>query len=88
MPAAAPSTIQFAPVMLTGSSAEQARLQHAGAVASAAQSLLLAVLFLLANVVLYGESWVGTGKEMMTLFLLAFGLDLSADNVLAALKKA
>jgi hypothetical protein len=24
----------------------------------------------------------------MTLFLLAFGLDLSADNVLAALKKA
>ena len=88
MPPAAPSALLFAPVLLTGSSAEQIRLQHAGAVASAAQSLLLAVLFLLANVVLYGESWVGTDKEMMTLFLLAFGLDLSADNVLAALKKA
>lgn len=86
--AAIPSTVLFAPVMLTGSSAEQARLRQAGALASAAQSLLLALLFLLANYVLYGESWVGTDKEMMTLFLLAFGLDLSADNVLAALKKA
>ncbi len=87
-PAAVPAFVTFAPVMLTGSGAEQSRLQHAGAVASGAQSLLLALLFLLANYVLYGESWVGTGKEMMTLFLLAFGLDLSADNVLAALKKA
>lgn len=86
--AAIPSTVLFAPVMLTGSSEEQARLRQAGALASAAQSLLLALLFLLANDVLYGESWVGTDKEMMTLFLLAFGLDLSADNVLAALKKA
>ena len=88
LPAAMSPATAFAPVQLTGSSAEQVRLQHAAGVASAAQSLLLALLFLLADTLLYRESWVGTDKEMVTLFLLAFGLDLSADNVLAALKKA
>lgn len=75
------------PIVLDGTIAEQEHLLRAGEVASWVQSAVLAALFLAGNYLLYRESWVGTDKEIVTLFMLAFGLDLSADNVLAALKK-
>ena len=37
--------------------------------------------------ILYEETWVGTGKEMLALFMFAFGLDLTVDNVVGAFKK-
>jgi hypothetical protein len=33
------------------------------------------------------DAWMGTWKEITTLFLLAFGVDLTAAGVVAALKR-
>ena len=86
--AKASASASASPIVLDGTIAEQAHLQRSGEVASWLQSAVLAALFLAGNYLLYRESWAGTDKEIVALFLLAFGLDLSADNVLAALKKA
>ena len=82
------ATAPARPAVLEGTIAEQEHLLRSGEVASWLQSAVLAALFLAGNYLLYRESWVGTDREIVTLFMLAFGLDLSADNVLAALRKA
>lgn len=51
------------------------------------QSLGLASVFVLVSYFVYGDAWVGTYKEMATLFVLAFGLELTGDGVVAAFKK-
>jgi hypothetical protein len=33
------------------------------------------------------DTWVGTPKEILTIFLLASGVDLTAEGVLAIMKK-
>ena len=51
------------------------------------QTAIVAPLFILAAYGIYGENWVGTYKEMMALFVIAFGADLSGDGIIAFLKK-
>lgn len=51
------------------------------------QSVIVFLLFVLGAYFLYADTWVGTYKEMMALFILAFGVDLTSESVLAALKK-
>jgi hypothetical protein len=51
------------------------------------RSLGLAAVFVVVTYFLYGDAWVGTYKEIGTLFALAFGLDLTSDGIVAALKK-
>lgn len=54
---------------------------------AALQSLCFGALFVVGAYVLYGDTWIGTGKEMLAVFVLAFGMDLTSDGLLAALKK-
>jgi len=54
---------------------------------AAGQSAAFALVFVVGAYFLYGDTWIGTGKEIITLFVLAFGLDLTSDSVVAALKK-
>jgi hypothetical protein len=73
--------------ILVGSAAEQIQLQRGIAIASFAQSAIMGAIFIGGVFFLYEDSWVGTSKEMLSLFVLAFGVDLTADSVLAALRK-
>lgn len=72
---------------LTGSIQERRDLLAAARRAEGWQSVIVALLFIAGVYALYLDAWVGTPKEMLALLLLALGVDLSADNVLAALKK-
>ncbi len=55
---------------------------------AALQSLCFGAIFIVGAYVVFGDNWVGTGKEMLAVFALAFGMDLTSDSVLAALKKS
>ena len=46
------------------------------------QTLLVAFLLSLAAIKVYGPSFIGTWPELLTLFLFAFSLDITVDNVL------
>lgn len=54
---------------------------------AALQSLSFGALFIVGAYVVYSDNWVGTAKEMLAVFTLAFGVDLTSDGVLTALKK-
>lgn len=54
---------------------------------AALQSFCFGALFVVGAYVAYGENWIGTAKEMLAVFVLAFGMDLTSDSVLSALKK-
>jgi len=51
------------------------------------QSMAFGAIFVAGTYVLYVDSWVGTPREMLVIVMLAFGVDLSSDSVLAAFKK-
>jgi hypothetical protein len=73
--------------VLTGTEAERARLRHSKWRAAAVQSLIVGAVFLAGVYALNAEVWLGSVKEIMTIFLLAFGVDLTAEGVLAVLKR-
>lgn len=54
---------------------------------AALQSAGFGLIFVIGAYFLYGDTWVGTSKEIITIFILAFGLDLTSDSLVAALKK-
>ncbi|MGM9484859.1 hypothetical protein ACS5PN_26940 [Roseateles sp. NT4] len=54
---------------------------------AALQSACFGALFVVGAYTAFGDAWVGSGKDMLWIFVLAFGVDLSSDSVLAALKK-
>lgn len=72
---------------LDGSEGEVYRLNRDSELLAFAQTLVFAVVFVLGVFLLYADSWVGTPKEMLALFVLAFGIDLTADGVLGALRR-
>jgi hypothetical protein len=51
------------------------------------QSVSFGFIFIVGAYLLYSDSWVGTGKEIIAIFTLAFTVDLSSDGIIAALKK-
>jgi hypothetical protein len=55
--------------------------------AAAIQSAIVAGVFLAGAYGMNADAWMGTWKEITTLFLLAFGVDLTAAGVVAALKR-
>jgi hypothetical protein len=73
--------------VLTGSVEERRRLRNHSAWVELAQTIIVALLFVAGVYALNADTWIGTSKEMFTIFLLAFGADLSAEGVLALLKK-
>jgi len=72
---------------LDGSEGEVYRLNRDSELLAFAQTLVFVVLFVLGVYLLYEDVWVGTPKEMLALLVLAFGIDLTADGVLGALKR-
>lgn len=52
------------------------------------QSVGFAIVFVAGVHFLYANDWIGTAKEMAALFILAFGVDLTSDSVIAALRKS
>jgi hypothetical protein len=72
---------------LTGSVSERRLMQVQSNRAAALQSAFFAILLICGLYAVYVDSWVGTYKEMFAIFLLAFGIDLTSDSVLAELKK-
>ena len=88
IPAARVTALGFQPAsLLVGTVQERAALLKSARWASRLQSVLLAVLFMAGVYFLCEDTWVGTSREMMALFMLAFGLDLTADNVVGVFKK-
>ncbi|MDO9074129.1 MAG: hypothetical protein Q7U73_12780 [Rubrivivax sp.] len=81
------STVRAGTAGLDGSEMEVYRNNKESEMFALAQMLVVALIFILGVYLFYGEVWVGKPKEMLTLFLLAFGLDLTADSVVAALKR-
>ena len=73
--------------LLLGTVDERSALLDAAERASMLQSFLLGLLFVVGVYCLYADNWTGTEREMFTLFMFAFGLDLTADNVVSAFKK-
>lgn len=73
--------------VLTGGPAQRAFLVAKAKRAKFIQSMILAAVFVAGLYAFYEETWVGTLKEMIALFLVAFGVDLTYDGVAGELKK-
>jgi hypothetical protein len=84
---AGPGTASVYRPPLAGTARERQDLFKQGEAIAFAQSVLFAVLFVVGVYLLYADNWVGTGKEMLTLLMLGFGIDLTGDSVLALFKK-
>ncbi|MFC3685988.1 hypothetical protein [Hydrogenophaga luteola] len=72
---------------LTGKEEERNQLRLHSASTEALQSVVLAVVLIGGVVALYSDTWVGNLKEVLAIFVLAFGVDLSSEGILTALKK-
>ncbi len=75
------------PFALTGSESERRALRRQSNWAALCQTAVVTALFVAGVYALNADTWIGTPKEMLSLFLLAFSVDLTADGVMAALKK-
>jgi hypothetical protein len=75
------------PIALTGDEHERIALRSSSNWAEAFQTVVVASLFVAGVYALNQDTWVGTWKEMLTIFLLAFGVDLTADGVVNTLKR-
>ena len=73
--------------VLTGGVEERRRLRKHSTWVELAQTSIVALLFVAGVYALNADTWIGSPKEMFSIFLLAFGADLSAEGVLALLKK-
>ena len=71
---------------LVGSAVERAPLYRFIKRSAAAQSFFFAILFIVGVYVFYADTWVGTNQELLGLFVLGFGVDLTSERVLALLK--
>lgn len=72
---------------LTGTEGERGRLRLTTILLEFAQTAIVGVLFVFGVYALNADTWIGTLKDMFTIFALAFAADLTADGALAALKK-
>lgn len=72
---------------LLGTSRERLELFRESRLIALAQSLVFAALFTVGVYLLYTDTWVGTGKELLALIVLGFGVDLTGDSVVALFKK-
>lgn len=82
------SSLGFEPAsLLMGTVGEREDLLAAAQRASWVQTAIVGLLFMIGVYCLYRETWSGSDKEMLALFVFAFGIDLTADNVLAAFKR-
>ena len=72
---------------MAGTARERQEFLRQGKCISLLQSAIFFVLFVVGVFLLYAGSWVGTGKEMLTLLVLGFGVDLTGESVLALFKK-
>jgi hypothetical protein len=73
--------------VLAGTESERGRLRRRKWRAAALQSLIVGAVFLAGVYAMNAEVWLGSVKDIMTIFLLAFGVDLTAEGVLAILKR-
>lgn len=71
---------------LVGSAGERVVLYRSIKRSAALQSVFFAILFIVGVYVFYADSWVGTNQELLAIFLLGFGVDLTSERVLALLK--
>jgi hypothetical protein len=79
--------ILFIPATLGRFQAERAAYERGAEELMLLQSVIVGLLFILAAYGIYADSWVGTYKEMMALFVIAFGADLSSEGIVGFLKK-
>lgn len=78
----------LSPVLsLTGTATERTMIAKEEAWAAFLQSAILAGLFIALAYGLQSDTWVGSPKEMLTLFVWAFSLDLTAENLAPLIKK-
>jgi hypothetical protein len=75
------------PILLTGNESERRTLRRDSKWAATCQTVIVAALFVAGVYALNADAWIGTPKEMLALFILAYGVDLTADGVMGALKK-
>lgn len=80
---AAPAPV---PVLL-GTLAERRQLMAQSKRLAALQTVFMFMLFVIGAFLLYADSWVGTAQEMLGVFVLAFGVDLSSTSIFGAFKK-
>ncbi|MFT4103362.1 MAG: hypothetical protein QM674_20500 [Burkholderiaceae bacterium] len=74
------------PVVLVGGVRERRELTTLIADTTFLQTALTWGVFVVGTFAVYADSWVGTYREMFALFTFAFGVDLSVDSMLAAMK--
>lgn len=72
---------------LRGNAAERQRLRTTSQRLEVAQTISVALLFVGGAYGLHAEAWVGTLSEMVAIAVLAFGVDLSAEGIVTALRK-
>ncbi|HKQ14126.1 MAG TPA: hypothetical protein VJT80_11895 [Steroidobacteraceae bacterium] len=84
-PAAQPSGLR--PFTLTGTESERGRLRLETFWLEIGQTAIVAALFIFGVYAMNYDTWIGTLKDMFTIFALAFVTDLTADGALSALKK-
>jgi hypothetical protein len=83
---APPDRAQDVGFPVQGTPQERKRLSEQIASASFWQSVFVGVLFVVGVYLLHVDAWVGTPKEIMTLLMLAFVTDFTADSVVNALR--
>lgn len=71
---------------LVGSAGERVALYGFIKRSAALQSAFFAILFIVGVYVFYADTWVGTNQELLGIFVLGFGVDLTSERVLALLK--
>jgi hypothetical protein len=75
------------PFLLTGTESERGRLRLESYWLEIGQTGIVAALFIFGVYAMNYDTWIGTLKDMFTIFALAFATDLTADGALSALKK-
>jgi len=86
-PSRATASVKVGTSVLDGSEGELYRMTKSNELQAIALTVLFALIFIYGVMAFYDDAWVGTTKEMLALFILAFSIDMTADGVVGALKR-
>lgn len=72
---------------IRGTNDEKRGFERTARLASLLQTACLAILFTIVADVIYSPTWVGTNIEMLSLFVWAFGVDVSSEAFMSVIKR-
>ncbi len=87
VPEWSPSIVRIGTADLDGSEGEVYLLNKQIWYYELIQTIIVGIIFAVGVFALYEDAWLGTYKEMLAIFILAFNVDLTTDGVISKLKQ-